>query len=89
MTSLNGEYLLLGRKIQDTSNIFIQFGQGATRTFNTSAGSRVAGEWIDGLRVSIQTRQDSLLNIDVKQPFTPALANGYEPLGKTVRELQR
>jgi hypothetical protein len=82
MTSLNGEYVLLGRKTDDTSNIFIQFGQGATRTFNTTAGSRgVEGEWIDGFRMSVQTQQDSLINVDVKQPFTPVLEAGFTPIG--------
>jgi hypothetical protein len=83
MTSLNGEYVLLGRKTDDTSNIFIQFGQGATRTFNTTAGSRgVEGEWIDGFRMSVQTQQDSLINVDVKQPFTPVLETAFTAIGK-------
>ena len=71
MTSLDGEYLLLGRKVDDTANIFIQYGQGATRTFNTTQGYRVQGEWIDGFRMSVQTQEDALINADVKQPFTP------------------
>src|ERR1700694_2894968 len=81
MTSLNGEYLLLGRKVDDTSNIFLQFGQGVTRTFNTTGGSRVDGEWIDGFRMSIQTPKDAQINVDVKQPFTPALAAGFTSIG--------
>ena len=81
MTSLDGEYLLLGRKVQDTSNIFIQFGQGSTRTLNTTGGSRVEGEWIDGFRVSIQTDKNARINVDVKQPFTPVLVDGFSAIG--------
>ena len=38
MTSLDGEYMLLGRQTVDTSNIFVQYGQGATRTVNMTGG---------------------------------------------------
>jgi hypothetical protein len=81
---MDGEYLLLGRKVDDTANIFIQYGQGATRTFNTTQGSRVEGEWIDGFRMSVLTQQDALINADVKQPFTPALAAGLVALGMAI-----
>lgn len=39
MTSMDGEYLLVGRATADTSNIFVQYGQGATRTVNMTGGS--------------------------------------------------
>jgi hypothetical protein len=39
MTSMDGEYLLVGRQTVDTSNIFVQYGQGATRTVNMTGGS--------------------------------------------------
>lgn len=38
MTSMDGEYLLVGRQTVDTSNIFVQYGQGATRTVNMTGG---------------------------------------------------
>jgi hypothetical protein len=83
-TSLDGEYLLLGRKVPNTGNIFIQFGQRPTRTLNTTGGVGVEGEWIDGLQLSIQTEEDAQINIDVRQPFTTtALAPEFEALGTT------
>jgi hypothetical protein len=54
MTSLDGEYLLVGRKTVDTSNIFVQYGQGATRTVNVTGGAGIQeAEFVDGLRFSI------------------------------------
>ena len=33
-----GVYILLSRKTEDTGNIFVQCGQGATRTVNITGG---------------------------------------------------
>lgn len=38
LTSLDGEYILLGRQTVDTANIFVQYGFGATRTVNLTGG---------------------------------------------------
>lgn len=81
MTSLTGEYILLGRVMQDTANIFIHFGQGITRTLNITAGSKMEAEWIDGLRFSLETSKDGFANVDVKQPFTSALPAGFKAVG--------
>jgi len=54
MTSLGGEYLLVGRKTVDTSNIFVKYGQGATRTVDVTGGAGIQeAEFVDGLRFSI------------------------------------
>ncbi|KAK2590252.1 hypothetical protein QQS21_012068 [Conoideocrella luteorostrata] len=69
MTSLDGEYMLLGRKSEDTSNIFVQYGQGSTRTVNVTGGSDFVqeAEFIDGLRLRIKSSSSFGLNIDI--PF--------------------
>lgn len=67
MTSLDGEYLLLGRKTEDFSNIFIQYGQGATRTMNITGGQGIqSADFIDGLRFGIESQHDFKLNVDLK-----------------------
>lgn len=38
-TLLDGEYRLLGRKPEDTQNIFIRYRQGPTRTMNITSGA--------------------------------------------------
>ncbi|KAH4118426.1 hypothetical protein HBH68_155990 [Parastagonospora nodorum] len=67
LTSLDGEYILLGRKTVDTANIFVQYGFGATRTVNLTGGKGIQGaEFVDGLRISLESEKDMRLNIDLK-----------------------
>ena len=68
MTSLDGEYRLLARQTLDTANIFIQYGQGQTRTFNLTgdvSGYQEA-EWVDGLRMKVLTGDMLHVNADFK-----------------------
>lgn len=39
MTSMDWEYLFVGRQTVDTSNIFVQYGQSTTRTVNMTGAS--------------------------------------------------
>lgn len=71
MTSLAGEYMLLGRQSVDETNIFVQYGQGATRTVNVTGGGRQEAEFVDGLRFSMVAQSDLAMNVD--------LANGIAP----------
>jgi hypothetical protein len=72
MTSLDGEYLLVGRQIVDTGNIFVQYGQGATRTVNMTAGPGIQeAEFIDGYRFSVQTNQSMTMNVNIKDGINP------------------
>ncbi|PVH98882.1 hypothetical protein DM02DRAFT_508143, partial [Periconia macrospinosa] len=67
MTSLDGEYMLLGRQTADISNIFVQYGQGATRTVNVTGGSGIEdAEFIDGLRFTIESDHAFTMNVDIK-----------------------
>ncbi|EFY89469.1 hypothetical protein MAC_04488 [Metarhizium acridum CQMa 102] len=69
MTSLDGEYMLLGRKSADTANMFVQYGQGATRTVNITGGAEGVqeAEFVDGLRFRVQSAKPFALNVDI--PF--------------------
>jgi hypothetical protein len=71
MTSLEGEYILLGRKSIDTTNIFVQYGQGATRTVNITSGGRQEAEFVDGLRFSMISRDNLTMNVDLKNGIAP------------------
>ncbi|KUJ24098.1 uncharacterized protein LY89DRAFT_776277 [Mollisia scopiformis] len=72
MTSLDGEYLLVGRQTVDTSNIFVQYGQGATRTVNMTGGiGTQEAEFVDGLRFSVQTNTSMTMNADIKNGINP------------------
>lgn len=66
MTSLDGEYMLLGRKSVDNSNIFVQYGQGATRTVNITGGAGIQeAEFVDGLRFSVAATAPFTMNVDI------------------------
>jgi hypothetical protein len=72
MTSLDGEYMLLGRQTVDTSNVFVQYGQGATRTVNMTGGPGIqANEFVDGLRFEVQAEKELKMNVDLKQGVNP------------------
>jgi hypothetical protein len=77
MTSLDGEYLLLGRQSVDDTNIFVQYGQGVTRTVNVTAGGRQEAEFVDGLRFSMVSQDNLTMNVDIKNGIPPeAIPNG-------------
>jgi hypothetical protein len=74
MTSLDGEFILLGRVTTDTSNIFVQYGQGVTRTVNVTGGGRQEAEFVDGLRFSMvaPAGKQVRMNVDLKNGIDPA-----------------
>ncbi|KAK3940117.1 hypothetical protein QBC46DRAFT_354389 [Diplogelasinospora grovesii] len=86
MTSLDGEYMLLGRQTVDTSNIFVQYGQGETRTVNITGGAgRQEAEFIDGLRFAMVAGKTVRMNVDLKfygnmQAMQGMVPAGMEPL---------
>lgn len=72
MTSLDGEYRLVARNSVDTSNIFVQYGQGATRTVNITGGPGIQeAEFVDGMRFSVQSGKALVMNVDLKQGINP------------------
>jgi hypothetical protein len=67
MTSLDGEYILLGRQTVDTANIFVQYGFGATRTVNLTGGTGIQqAEFVDGLRLTAETEREMQINADLR-----------------------
>lgn len=72
MTSLDGEYMLLGRRSVDNSNIFVQYGQGATRTVNITGGPGIQeAEFVDGLRFSVAATTPFNMNVDIPNGVDP------------------
>ncbi|KAF2668247.1 hypothetical protein BT63DRAFT_272060 [Microthyrium microscopicum] len=67
MTSIAGEYMLLGRKNVDDGNIFIQYGSGEELAVSIAGGQGVQqAEYIDGLRLTIESAGKMSINADVK-----------------------
>jgi hypothetical protein len=82
LTSLDGEYILLGRQTVDTANVFVQYGFGATRTVNLTGGEGVQeAEFIDGLRLVVESEEEMRINADLKNGINPgALPNETQSL---------
>lgn len=82
LTSLDGEYILLGRQTVDTANIFVQYGFGATRTVNLTGGDGLQqAEFVDGLRLAVELEKEMKVNIDLKSGIDPkALPTGMRSL---------
>jgi hypothetical protein len=71
MTSLDGEYVILGRKGTDNGNIFVPYGTGAQFSANFTGGpGRQDVEFIDGLRFAVQSDFPLRMNVDLKYPLT-------------------
>ena len=52
---------------------FVQYGQGATRTFNITGGAgRQEAEFVDGLRFSVIAEKQMGLNVDLKNGIEAA-----------------
>jgi hypothetical protein len=82
LTSLNGEYILLGRQTVDTANIFVQYGFGATRTVNLTGGTGIQqAEFVDGLRLTAETDKEMRINADLRFGIeSKAVSSGFRSL---------
>ncbi|QDS76059.1 hypothetical protein FKW77_005696 [Venturia effusa] len=70
MTSLDGEYVILGRKGTDNGNIFMRYGTGAQLSANFTGGlGRQDVEFIDGLRFAVQSETPLRMNARLKYPL--------------------
>lgn len=89
LTSLDGEYILLGRKTVDTANIFVQYGFGATRTVNLTGGKGVQeAQFVDGLRISVVAEKPMGVNIDLKSGVQKVgMPTGMRSLSRSHRML--
>lgn len=76
--------MLLGRQTEDTANIFVQYGFGATRTVNLTGGAGdQQAEFVDGLRLSVELEKKMQLNADLK------FGIDQEAIQKGMRSLSR
>lgn len=70
MTSLDGEYVILGRKGTDNGNIFVPYGTGAQFSVKFTGGpGRQDAEFLDGLRFAVQSEFPLRMNVDLKYPI--------------------
>src|ERR1700761_6691453 len=73
MTSLDGEYVILGRKGTDNGNVFAPYGEGDQFSANFNGGpGRQDVEFIDGLRFAVQSDRPIRVNVALKFPISTA-----------------
>ncbi|KAJ3150078.1 hypothetical protein HDU86_006701 [Geranomyces michiganensis] len=82
MNSYDGEYQLLARNTTDTADIFLQYGQGASRELQVIRGGALQeGLWVDGLKLS--ARVDGTGTVRVNADFgsiKAPLPTGFRPV---------
>jgi hypothetical protein len=71
MTSIDGEYAILGRQSVNVGNLFIPFGEGDASSANITGGpGRQDMEFIDGLRFGVQSDTPLRINVNLKFPVS-------------------
>lgn len=82
MTSVEGEYILLGRTNPETSNVFVQYGTGGSSNVNFTGGPGVQeAEFVDGLRFSTRSEIAMTMNVNIVNGVKSAsLPRNYKAL---------
>jgi len=84
MTSLAGEYRLVGREGKATGQVFQQFGSGAKSALQVLGGGRQEYEFVDGLRMSVLSDANMTMNVDIfSQIPTNMIPKGFRSLCKS------
>jgi hypothetical protein len=73
MSSIDGEYRLLGRLGGETENVFNEYGSGPEDAVQIVGGGRQDVEFIDGLRFSVLSDQNMTMNVNFFSPIPPGL----------------
>jgi hypothetical protein len=73
MTSLDGEYRLVGRMGAQQANVFTEYGVGTDKTVTFNGGGRQDVEFVDGLRFSVISNENFTMNVDFFSPIPPTL----------------
>ena len=72
LTSITGEYLLVGRVSSEMGNTFVKYGTGPENTVSLNGGVGVQeAEYMDGFRVSVQTNQTINMTVSLNQGVNP------------------
>jgi hypothetical protein len=85
MTSIDGEYVILGRRSIDVGNIFVPFGEGDAFSVNITGGpGRQDTEFMDGLRFAIESDRPLRMNVNLKYPVsTEEIPQGMVSLSRS------
>lgn len=76
LTSVTGEYMLVGRQSVDMGNIFMSYGTGSAHTVSFIGGAGVQeAEFVDGLRMRVQTNVTVNMTVELMEGVNPGTLN--------------
>jgi hypothetical protein len=80
MTSIDGEYMAIGRKTIETGTVLSPFGR--QQSVNISGSGIQEVEYQDGLRMAIRATQPMTVSADVVNGVSSSMTNGLMPVSK-------
>ena len=76
LTSVTGEYLLVGRVSSEMGNTFVKYGTGPENTVSLNGGVGIQeAEYMDGFRVSVQTNSTVNMTVSLREGVNPGTLN--------------
>ena len=86
-TTLDGEYMALGRQTVETNAVLTPFGSDGASQIAIQGTGLQENEFQDGFRMSIKATQPLTMNVDVKEGIDTgmlAALQGQEPISKCI-----
>lgn len=81
LNAIDGEYMVIGRKTIETSNVLSPFGQGQQQTVNITGSGIQEVEFTDGFRMTVKANQPMTVNADVVNGVSSSmLVDGAMPV---------
>src|ERR1700743_2619734 len=78
LNQIDGEYMALGRKTVETSNVLSPFGSGGQSTVSITGSGIQELEYTDGFRMSVKSSQPMTINSDVVNGISSSMLNGAQ-----------
>jgi hypothetical protein len=78
MNSIDGEYMAIGRKTVETSNVLQPFGQSAQQSINITGSGIQEVEFQDGFRMAVMATQPMTINADVVNGVSTSMLTSGE-----------
>jgi len=90
-TTLDGEYMALGRQTVETNAMLTPFGSDASTQVAIQGTGLQENEFQDGFRMSTRATQPMTMNVDVKEGVDSSMLaalQGQEPVSKCYQSEQ-
>jgi hypothetical protein len=78
MNNIDGEYMAIGRKTVETSNVVSPFGQSQQQSVNVTGSGIQELEFQDGFRMAVMATQPMTINTDVVNGVSSSMLGSGE-----------